>query len=61
MRCTLCRKKTIMISECKCLEKFCLNCLPHDIHNCIYDYKQAKKDILTEANPKIIPPKVTIF
>ena len=59
MRCIFCRRKTMDEYECKCLKKFCLNCLPYYIHNCSYDYKKEKQNILSETNPKIIAPKIT--
>ena len=58
MRCVLCKKKTMPEYECKCLKKFCLNCLPYFIHNCTYDYKKDKKNNITELNPKIMFQKV---
>ena len=59
MRCINCRKKTTFEHECKCLKKFCLNCLPFYIHNCSYDYKSDNKLKLEENNPKIITIKVS--
>ena len=59
MRCSKCNKKIIMNYECKCKQNFCLNCLPFYIHNCTYDYKKEKKDMLQENNPKIIAIKVS--
>lgn len=58
MRCSKCNKRIIMNYECKCKQNFCLNCLPFYTHNCTYDYKKEKKDMLQENNPKIIAIKV---
>ena len=58
MRCNKCRKKTLIEYECKCLLKFCLNCLPYYSHNCTFDYKKDRQNMLTENNPKIIAIKV---
>lgn len=58
MKCTNCGKKTLFEHECKCLKKFCLNCLPYFNHDCTFDYKNKKKENLTENNPKIIAIKV---
>ena len=58
-RCQQCRKKTLFTNECKCLKKFCLNCSPFYAHNCSYDYKKDRKDFISEANPEIIPIKVS--
>ena len=61
MRCSKCNKKTIMEYECKCLKKFCLNCLPYFIHDCLFDYKKTHKDLLKETNPQILAEKVVIL
>ena len=58
MRCTQCRKKIMIDYSCKCSNNFCLNCLPYYKHNCTFDYKEDRKNNLTETNPKIIPIKV---
>lgn len=58
-RCFQCKKKKIIIEECKCKYNFCLNCLPFFVHNCIFDWKKENKDILTKSNPKIEAIKVS--
>ena len=58
MRCQFCKKKTIVEQECKCLKKFCLNCLPYFAHNCPFNYRKKKQDNLAEENEKIIAAKV---
>ena len=53
-RCALCKiKKTILIQECKCGNKYCLNCFPPFIHNCSYDYRAEHRKYLSENNPII--------
>jgi len=59
MRCNRCRKKTVIEYECKCSLKFCLECLPYYIHDCSFDYKKDKQNILIENNPKIVAVKVS--
>ena len=51
-KCEKCLKKCIVINECKCKKYFCLNCSPYYNHNCIYNWKQDKKENLLETNPK---------
>ena len=58
MRCPQCKKKTLIEYECKCSEKYCLNCLPYFKHNCSFDYRGQKKDIIKDLNPKIESVKV---
>jgi hypothetical protein len=49
MRCELCRKKKTLEFECKCTKKFCLDCLPSDVHKCTYNYKANKQEILSKT------------
>lgn len=56
-RCTNCKKKDL-IFDCKCLNKYCLNCLKSYIHKCEFDYNNTNKKYLTENNEKICPVKV---
>jgi len=58
VKCTKCKKKHLLIEECKCGYNFCLNCLPFFNHECIFDWKKQNKDELTKLNPKIIAIKV---
>ena len=57
-KCFKCKKKVLMIEQCKCNNKYCLNCLPYFEHSCSFDYKEDKKKILTENNQKIEFAKV---
>ena len=59
MRCSKCNKKINMNYECKCKQIFCLNCLPFYIHNCTFDYREYKKGLIQENNPKINAIKVS--
>ena len=61
MRCMKCKKKIIIDYKCRCENSFCLNCLPYFSHNCTYDYKENKKTILHENNPKITAVKVSLL
>lgn len=49
MRCERCRKKKTLEFECKCTKKFCLECLPSYVHDCTFNYRDNKKDILSKT------------
>ena len=57
-RCFKCQKKTLVINNCKCDNNYCLNCLPYYNHNCNYNWKKDKKDILQNSNPVISFSKI---
>lgn len=56
--CAKCLKKELIIEECKCNKKLCLNCLPHYNHNCGFDWRKDNEKYLKENNPKIVYVKV---
>jgi hypothetical protein len=58
MRCSKCNKKSLFEYECRCLKKFCLNCLPYFNHSCQFDYKKQRMDYIKDENPLIILAKV---
>lgn len=54
-----CKKKLGLTAvECHCGRTFCSDHRYADKHNCSYDYKTAKTESLTKANPTIAPRKV---
>lgn len=55
-----CRKKLLLTSvECKCGYTFCSQHRYAEQHNCQYDYKGSKQDLLTKMNPQVVPSKIT--
>ena len=60
MKCFKCSKKVrkFDFNQCKCEKNFCNDCRPYYNHNCSYNYKNDKKEILTEQNPVVIKPQV---
>jgi hypothetical protein len=58
-KCTKCKKKKLFIDKCKCDLKFCIDCLPYFIHNCMFDWKNEKNKILLKENPLIECIKVS--
>lgn len=59
IKCNNCPRKNIMEYKCRCNLNFCLNCLPHYIHNCNFDYRTNNRVHLEKENPKIISIKVS--
>lgn len=55
-----CRKKLTLTSvECKCGETFCSSHRYAEQHNCPFDYKSSKQELLNKANPLVAPSKIT--
>jgi predicted nucleic acid binding AN1-type Zn finger protein len=60
IKCNKCNKKIgIILFECKCNGKFCMNHRFPDKHDCNYDYKTDYINELLKNNPKIIPEKIS--
>lgn len=48
-RCTKCNCKIGLLGiKCRCDYSFCSKCIPSNVHNCTFDYKQMQKDDLTK-------------
>ena len=58
MPCSKCRKRTIIIFNCKCEKDFCSRCKYPEDHNCTFDYKAAQRERLRINNPKVINNKI---
>ena len=49
-RCNMCNKKLPLIPiTCKCEKEFCNSCRLPESHNCTYDYKKDKSQILSSC------------
>lgn len=58
-RCWTCNRKIGLTGfQCKCEFFFCSEHRYSDRHECPFDYKAQGKQLLTEANPTIAPPKM---
>jgi hypothetical protein len=57
-KCFQCKKKSNFNFDCKCKNLFCLNCLPFYQHNCVFNFKDEKQNILKKENEKIMKDKV---
>jgi len=47
-KCQVCKKKQLIIIECKCGKKLCLKHKFPEDHNCEFDYKKENKENLTK-------------
>lgn len=57
MKCLLCRKKKIVLTDCKCdLKQICIPCISN--HECDFDYKINSSNDLEKKLPKIIAIKI---
>nr|XP_056705271.1 AN1-type zinc finger protein 4 [Euleptes europaea] len=58
--CCFCGKKTGLASsyECRCGNNFCATHRYAETHSCTYDYKNAGRRYLQEANPVVSAPKL---
>ncbi|XP_077933568.1 AN1-type zinc finger protein 4 isoform X4 [Halichoerus grypus] len=58
--CFLCGKKTGLATsyECRCGNNFCASHRYAETHGCTYDYKNAGRRYLQEANPVVNAPKL---
>jgi hypothetical protein len=57
-KCINCKKKTILLEECKCKKVLCFTCLPFFVHDCAFNHKEEKKKLLTEQLQKITADKI---
>jgi len=60
-----CNKKLtsveLLTNKCKCNNYFCKKHLLSSLHNCQYNFKKEKKEILKSKNPKIEFDKLDSF
>lgn len=60
IKCNKCNKKTgLIVFECKCNGKFCMNHRFANTHNCTYDFKIDDMNELIKNNPKIDTKKIS--
>jgi len=59
IKCNKCNKKIgLIVFECKCNGKFCMNHRFADMHDCTYDFKIDDMNNLIKNNPKIETKKI---
>lgn len=57
-KCKKCKKQNYLIFNCRCGNQYCLiHRLPEE-HECDYDYKEYKRNILMKRNPVIKSEKI---
>ncbi len=60
--CTQCRKRVGAYGfTCKCAKLYCLRHLPAEKHECTYDYLEAHRQALQQANPRVVADKAPPF
>lgn len=58
-RCRFCRKRTILLVECKCGAKICLKHRMPSKHNCDFDWEyRYRNEILNTKLVKLVPKKI---
>ncbi len=53
-----CKKKTLMLVSCKCLNTYCLNCRMPEDHSCTFDFVKHQSELLRLENPVVVAEKV---
>lgn len=57
-RCFFCKKKQLILIDCRCNYKFCIIHKNPEDHTCSFDYKEDAKKMLIKNNPKVVGSKV---
>lgn len=57
-RCRQCKKKTIVLSQCKCGGYFCISHRLAEDHGCDFDHKQFGRSVIHQNNPVIVSEKI---
>jgi len=58
-KCHHCKKKTCILSKCKCGKNYCLEHRFPEIHKCEFDHKEFHRNELCKNNPIITSCKIT--
>ena len=62
IKCNKCNKKIgLIIFDCKCNGKFCINHRFAETHDCQYNFKTEFTNELIKNNPKINVKKISII
>ena len=59
LRCTNCKKKILIVTECSCTKQFCLECRHPEDHNCEFNHKQKAIEQLVKQNPIVVGQKIS--
>jgi hypothetical protein len=57
-RCEFCKKKTLILHNCKCNMKLCMEHRFPDKHKCTFDHKKYDLQKLSQNNPVITAEKI---
>ena len=58
IKCYHCKKKSHILMECSCTQKFCLKCRHPEDHICSFNFKEKGIAELVKNNPIIVGEKV---
>jgi len=56
--CQQCKKKSIILVNCSCSDKFCITCRMPEAHNCSFDFLKQSREQLMKDNPQVIGTKI---
>lgn len=57
-RCFFCKKKTHILTQCKCTHNYCIEHRHPESHQCSFDHKKFQRDLLEKENPIVMKEKV---
>ena len=58
IKCSFCKKKTLILISCRCGKDFCSKHKDPEIHKCNFDYKKLGRDKIEKENPKVVTDKI---
>ena len=53
MSCSKCKKKSMIVFNCRCGKEFCTKHKQPEDHNCTFDFKNYGKEKIKINNPKV--------
>lgn len=58
-KCFNCKKKSMILTDCRCGNKYCLKCRYSEDHNCDFDFKKHASIELSKNNPLLVAKKIS--
>lgn len=56
--CMFCKKKSLMLYQCKCGQDYCVHHKNAEHHECTFDYKKFQREIIAKNNPVVAAEKI---
>lgn len=53
MRCSYCKKSTVLEFKCRCDNIYCIKCRMPEVHKCTFNFIKYNKEIISNQNPVI--------